>query len=83
LETEAIIHRVDLINRELTALADGVLVVIYVPPACDVKLRGERIKLRIVQPRDRVRVTFSQFSNSMIASAIDVQPGHPTSSCLQ
>lgn len=30
---------------------------IYVPPACEVVLRGERIKLRMVQPKDHVRVT--------------------------
>lgn len=83
LEADAIVHRVDAINRELAALVDGVLVTIYVPPACDVMLRGERIKLRMVQPRDRVRVTYTQYANSMIASAIEVQPSNPTSSDLQ
>lgn len=74
LEAEAVVHRVDPINRELAALVDGDLVMIYVPPACDLMLRGERIKLRMVQPRDRVRVTYTAFANSMIASAIEVQP---------
>lgn len=79
LEAEAVIHRVDPINRELTALIDGALATIYVPPACDVILRGERIKLRMVQPRDRVLVTYTPYANSMIASAIEVQSCHPTS----
>jgi hypothetical protein len=77
-EAEAVVQRVDSINRELAALVDGVLVTIYVPPACDVMLRGERIKLRMVQPRDRVRVTYTPFANSMVASAIEVQPGRPS-----
>jgi hypothetical protein len=83
LEAEAAIHLVDPINRELATLVDGVLVTIYVPPACDVMLRGERIKLRMVQPRDRVRVTYTQCGDSMIASAIEVQPRHSTFSRLQ
>jgi hypothetical protein len=80
LEAEAIVRRVDPINRELAAQVDGVLVTIYVPPACAVMLRGERIKLRMVQPRDRVRVTCSQYADSITASTIQVQPGLPTSS---
>lgn len=83
LEAEAVIRRVDPINRELAALVNGALVTIYVPPACDVMLRGERIKLRMVQPRDRVRVTYTQYADSLIASAIEVQTGRPTSSQLQ
>lgn len=73
-EADAIVQHVDLINRELTALVEGVLVSIYAPPACDVVLRGERVKFRLVQPRDRVRVSYTQSDNTLIASAIEVQP---------
>jgi hypothetical protein len=83
LEAEAVIHRVDPVNRELAALVEGVLVTIDVPPACEVILRGERIKLRMVQPRDRVRVTYTEFDNSLVARAIEVLPGHPASSLPQ
>jgi hypothetical protein len=83
LEAEAVIHRVDPVNRELAALVEGVLVTIYVPPACDVILRGERIKLRMVQPRDRVRVAYTEVAGSLVARAIEVQPGHLTSSLSQ
>jgi hypothetical protein len=83
LKTEAVVQRVDPISRELIVLIDGVLTTIYVRPGCDVVLRGERIKLRMVQPRDRVRVTYNEHAKSMIADAIDVQPGHSTSSRLQ
>ena len=80
LEAEAVIRRVDPVNRELAALVEGVLVTIDVPPACEVILRGERIKLRMVQPRDRVRVTYTEFANSIVARAIEVLPGPPASS---
>ncbi len=77
LKAEAIIQRVDPINRELAALVDGAVVTIYVPPDCNVVLRGERIKLRMVQPGDRVRVTCTPCANSLVTSAIEVQPGPP------
>jgi hypothetical protein len=83
LEAEAVIHRVDPVNRELAALVEGVLVTIYAPPVCDVILRGERIKLRMVQPRDHVRVTYTEFANSIVARAIEVLPGPPASSLPQ
>jgi hypothetical protein len=83
LEAEAVIHGVDPVNRELAALVEGVLVTIYVPPTCDVILRGERIKLRMVQPRDRVRVTYTEFANPIVARAIEVLPGHLASSLAQ
>ena len=83
LEAEAVIRRVDPVNRELAALVEGVLVTIDVPPACEVILRGERIKLRMVQPRDRVRVTYTEFDNSLVARAIEVLPRYPAPSLPQ
>ena len=83
LEAEAVIRRVDPVNRELAALVEGVLVTIDVPPACEVILRGERIKLRMVQPRDRVRVTCTESANPIVACAIEVLSGHLTSSLSQ
>src|SRR4051812_39024477 len=75
LGAEAVVQRVDPVNRELAALVGGVLVNIYVPPDCEVVLRGERVKLRMVQPRDRVRVTCTELDGSLLAREIEVQPG--------
>jgi hypothetical protein len=83
LEAEVVIYRVDPVNRELAALVEGVLVTIYVPPACEVVLRGERVKLRMVQPKDHVRVTYTELADPLIARAIEVQPGHPPASLSQ
>jgi hypothetical protein len=77
LETEAIVQRVDPVNRELAALVDGVRMNIYVPPDCGVMLHGERVKLRMIQPRDRVHVTYAEFADSLIAREIEVQPAYP------
>jgi hypothetical protein len=74
LEAEAVVCRVDPVSRELAALVEGVLVTVYVPPDCDVVLRGERVKLRMVQPRDRVRVTYKELPDSLVAREIEVQP---------
>lgn len=83
MEAEAIIHRVDPVNRELTAVVEGVFVTIYVPPDCEVVLRGERVKLRMVQPGDHVRVTYTELDDPLIACGIEVQPVHRTSSLSQ
>ncbi len=73
-ETEALIHRVDPVNRELGAIVAGALVNVYVPSTCDVVLRGERVKLRMVQPGDRVRVIYTRRGGLLIARHVEVQP---------
>jgi hypothetical protein len=83
LEAEAVVHRVDPVNRELTALVGGVPVTIYVPPDSEVVLRGERVKLRMVQPRDRLRVAYTELAGSLVARAIEVQPAYPSPSPSQ
>ena len=77
LELEAIVLRVDPVNRELAALVEGVLVNIYASPDCAVVLRGERVKLRMVQPRDRVRVFYVELADSLVAHRIEVQSDCP------
>jgi hypothetical protein len=72
-EARAVIHRVDPVNRELTALVDGSAVCVYVPPDCDILLRGERIKLRLVQPRDRIRLVYAPGAEAVVARRIEVQ----------
>ena len=80
LEAEAVVHRVDPVNRELAVFVDGVLVNLDVPSDCAITLRGERVKLRMVQPGDRVRVTYAERAGPLIARAIDVQSAYPLSS---
>lgn len=75
---EAVVHQVDSVTRELTA-GTGTPVTIYVPPDCEVTLRGERVKLRMVQRGDRILVTHTasgKQTGCLVARKIDVQPDH-------
>jgi hypothetical protein len=71
------IVRVDTVNRELTIhLAHGLLV-IDVPPGCPITLRGERVRLRMLQARDLVRVNYVDRCGARVASAVEVRAGAP------
>jgi hypothetical protein len=74
LEADAVVLGVDLVNRQLAALTAGVPVNIYVSPHCDVILHGERVKLRMVQPKDRLRVRYEQLADGLVAERIEVRP---------
>lgn len=75
-KADVIVERTDLVNRELTAWVDGASIPIYVPPDCEILLRGERIKLRMVQAGDRLRVDFAQMGDFLVAREIEVQLKH-------
>ena len=51
-----------------------------VRPDCVITLRGERVKLRLIQPRDRVRVEYTEHPGARVADTIEVQPGGPAPS---
>jgi hypothetical protein len=76
MQTNGIVQSVDTVNRELAALVGGVMVNIDVPPCCAVVLRGERVKLRLVQPGDFVRVTYAEVRGALVARTVEVQPGY-------
>ncbi|HVK19576.1 MAG TPA: hypothetical protein VM533_21760 [Fimbriiglobus sp.] len=74
-QADAVVRRVDTLNRELTAVDGETVLVFDVPPDCPVVLRGERVKLRLIQSRDRVRVTYDRTGNALTARSIEVRPG--------
>lgn len=74
LQSVGVVHRVDTVNRELTVLADGDLVTFDVPVDCAITLHGERVRFRMLQPRDRVRVRHAWRSGFLVALTIEVQP---------
>jgi hypothetical protein len=76
LEADAVVLGVDLVNRRLAALAAGAPVNIYVSPHCHVILHGERVKLRMVQPKDRLRVRYEQVADGLVAERIEIRPAH-------
>jgi hypothetical protein len=76
-QTDGIVQHVDPVSRELAALVEGVPVTFDIPPDCPVVLRGERVKLRMVLPRDLVRVTYADARDSLVARLVEVQSGQP------
>ena len=74
---DGVVRRVDPVGREMDVHVAGTSVSFDVRPDCVITLRGERIKLRLVQPRDRVRVAFRKCRGTRIADAIVVQPEGP------
>lgn len=78
LRIEGTVQRVDTMNRELTLHADNIHLVIDIPPDCPILLHGERVKLRLIQPRDQVHATYIEGSAQRVARAIEVHPGSPT-----
>lgn len=71
---DAIVRRVDTVGRELDVHASGTAISFDVPPTCPITLRGERVKFRLLQPRDRVRVAYTEAHGRRIADVIEVQP---------
>ncbi len=76
-QTDGLVREVDTVNRELTAVVGGELLTFDVPPDCVVVLRGERVKFRMVQPGDLLRVTYAEVRGSRVGRVVEVQAGPP------
>lgn len=74
LHSVGMVHRVDTVNRELTVFVNGELLAFDVPVGCEVNLHGEPVKLRMVQPQDRVQITYIRHDGLRVARTIKVQP---------
>ena len=68
------VQRVDTVAREIAVLLPTGLELFYVPPDCPIYLHGERIKLRMIQPRDQARVTFARGRGTLSVQLLEVQP---------
>lgn len=76
-QADGVVRRVDPVGREVEIHVAGTAVHFDVRPGCVITLRGERVKLRLIQPRDRVRVAYTEARGARVADAIEVQPGSP------
>jgi len=74
LDSVGVVHRVDTVNRELAVFVNEELLTFDVPIGCQVILHGEPVKLRMVQPQDRVRITHASRGGLRVAITIEVQP---------
>lgn len=71
---EGIVRRLDLVGRDLAISIPEGQESFDVPPDCPVILNGERVKMRMVQPGDRVWVTFRRTPDRLVTQQLDVQP---------
>jgi hypothetical protein len=71
-EIEGVLQAVDPINRELRVQHDGGSSTLDVPPNCTIVLNRERVKLRLLQPTDHVRVMFTRLRGRPTARRIEV-----------
>jgi hypothetical protein len=74
LQAQGTVCRVNTISRELDLFMNRGRSVFDVPPDCAIILRGERVRLRMVQARDIVRVTYAVGGSQPAARTIDVLP---------
>lgn len=66
----------DLVSRELQVLIEATLVTFDVPPGCPVLLNDEQVKLRLLQPQDRVTLFYLQGPDGLrTARRVEAQPG--------
>jgi hypothetical protein len=70
---EGILERVDLVNREIELVERSTRRTLVVSPDCEVVLHGERVKLRMLQPGDRVRILYSVHPNLCEAHRLEAQ----------
>ena len=68
------VQNVDVVEREMKVLLRTGVGVFDIPPDCPIFLHGEQIKLRMVQPRDHVRITFNRMLERFVAEKLEIQP---------
>jgi hypothetical protein len=73
LQLEGILRRLDVIGREIEVTDQATHRTLMVPPGCQVFLHGERVKLRMLLPGDRLRITYRERCESLEACVVEVQ----------
>jgi hypothetical protein len=71
---DGIVQEVDLVSRVVHVLLPSGLQAVDVPPRCPVILHGEAVKLRLVQPGDRVRLAYLPRNSAFVATSLAIQP---------
>jgi hypothetical protein len=72
-QTVGIVHRVDTVNRELSVRVSDQLVCFDVPTDSAVYLHGERVRFRMLQPGDLVKITHLRRGDQRVALAVVAQ----------
>ena len=69
---DGIIHRVDTVSRQLGLLVQGASMELAVAPDCVIRLSGETVKLRLLQPGDRATVAYAIVGRTAFAHSVEV-----------
>ena len=69
------VQRVDTVGREIIVLLPTGLAVFDVPCDCSILLRGEPVKLRVIQPGDQVQIAFSDRQGMRVATGFGCSAG--------
>lgn len=71
---EGVLQQIDLVNRSVTVFFHDGPLTFDVPLSSEVLLNGERVKLRMLQPRDRVRISYFRCRGLLTALSLEVSP---------
>lgn len=71
------IQAIDLVGRTVAVLLPQGFLIFDVPARCEIRLNGERVKLRLLQPGDRVHLTFCRKRGVLTALSLEVTTRHP------
>jgi hypothetical protein len=69
---EGTVQRIDRHSRTLRLATAACPMQIVVSPSCEVRLRGEPVTLHLLQPHDRIAVTYIETSHGATAQVIDI-----------
>jgi hypothetical protein len=78
-EAVGMVQDVDVAGRTLTILVEGTPRTFDLAPDCAIVLHGERVKLRLVQPRDQAHVVYHRTPDGLLAFAVELRWWFPTS----
>lgn len=76
-QIDGVVQRIDPVGRQVEVHVGDITVSFDVRPDCVITLRGERVKLRLIQPRDRVSVTYTERQGTRVADAVEVSTAGP------
>ncbi len=74
---EGTIQRIDLVGRTVAVLLPHGLRIFDVPPRCEIRLNGERVKFRLLQSGDRVRIPYFRKRGILAALTLEVATRRP------
>ena len=75
-QVAGIVHDVDPVGRTIALAGRAAPLRFTIPADCSVRLHGEPVKQRLLQPRDHVRVTYEGVAGGYAARMIEAGGSH-------